>query len=93
MPSLFEAYITNLGKYTEGMMVGETLKFPTTTEEVQALLKRIGVDGVRYSRRVLGKEKSRRVPILEQLRKAQAHVRQQPRREQERVKEAAREDR
>lgn len=28
--------------------VGETLKFPTTTEEVQALLKRIGVDGVRY---------------------------------------------
>ena len=48
MPSLFEAYITNLGKYTEGMMVGETLKFPTTTEEVQALLKRIGVDGVRY---------------------------------------------
>ena len=48
MPSLFEAYITNLGKYTEGKMVGETLKFPTTTEEVQALLKRIGVDGVRY---------------------------------------------
>ena len=28
--------------------MGETLKFPTTTEEVQALLKRIGVDGVRY---------------------------------------------
>lgn len=46
-----------------------------------------------YSRQVLGKEKSRRVPILEQLRKAQAHVRQQPRREQERVKEAAREER
>jgi len=48
MPSLFEAYITNLGKYTEGMLVGETLKFPTTREEVQALLKRIGIDGVRY---------------------------------------------
>ena len=48
MPSLFEAYITNLGKYTEGKMAGETLNFPTTTEEVQALLKRIGVDGVRY---------------------------------------------
>ena len=42
------AYITNLGKYNEGELVGETLKFPTTTEEVQALLKRIGVDGVRY---------------------------------------------
>ena len=31
-------------------MLGETLKFPTTTEEVQALLKRIGVDGVRYEK-------------------------------------------
>ena len=41
MSSLFEAYITNLGKYNEGRLVGETLKFPATTEEVQALLKRI----------------------------------------------------
>ena len=41
-----------------------------------------------YSKRVLGKEKSRRVPILEQLKKAKAHVRQQPQREQERMKEA-----
>ena len=49
MASLFEAYITNLGKYNEGELVGETLKFPTTTEEVQGLLKRIGVDGVRYA--------------------------------------------
>lgn len=48
MASLFEAYITNLGKYNEGELVGEALKFPTTTEEVQGLLKRIGVDGVRY---------------------------------------------
>ena len=46
--SLFEAYITNLGKYNEGRLVGETLKFPATTEEVQSLLKNIGVDGVRY---------------------------------------------
>ena len=44
----FEAFITNLGKYNEGELVGETLKFPTTKEEVQGLLKRIGVDGVRY---------------------------------------------
>ena len=48
MPSLFEAYITNLGKYAEGELVGETLKFPTTAEEVQSLLKRIGIDGIRY---------------------------------------------
>ena len=48
MSAYFEAYITNLGKYNEGALVGEYLKFPTTTEEVQALLKRIGIDGVRY---------------------------------------------
>ena len=48
MPSLFEAYITNLGKYNEGELVGETLKFPTSPQEAQALLKHIGVDGIRY---------------------------------------------
>lgn len=46
--TVFEAYITNLGKYAEGQLVGETLKFPATTEAVQSLLKNIGVDGVRY---------------------------------------------
>ena len=46
--TVFEAYITNLGKYPEGQLMGETLKFPATTEEVQSLLKNIGVDGVRY---------------------------------------------
>ena len=39
MDTPFEAYVTNLGKYNEGRLVGENLKFPTTTEEVQALLK------------------------------------------------------
>ena len=48
MASLFEAYITNLGKCNEGELVGETLEFPTSPQEVQALLKRIGVDGIRY---------------------------------------------
>ena len=46
--TLFEAYVTNMGKYNEGALVGEYLKFPTTSDEVQALLKRIGIDGVRY---------------------------------------------
>ena len=27
--TLFEAYVTNLGKYNEGELVGEYLKFPT----------------------------------------------------------------
>ena len=48
MADLLEAYVTNLGKYNEGQLVGEPLKFPTTAEEVQSLLKRIGVDGIRY---------------------------------------------
>ena len=45
---MIEAYITNLEKYNEGKLVGEYLKFPATKEEVQALLSRIGVDGVIY---------------------------------------------
>ena len=48
MAVLFEAYITNLGKYNEGELVGKTLTFPTSPQEVQALLKDIGVDGIRY---------------------------------------------
>ncbi len=48
MGSLFEAHVTNAGKYAEGQLVGETLTFPTNAEEVQTLLKHIGVDGVRY---------------------------------------------
>lgn len=46
--AVFEAYVTNTGKYTEGHPTGEALYFPTTTEEVQRVLKQIGVDGVRY---------------------------------------------
>ena len=45
---MIEAYVTNLGKYNEGELAGEFLKLPATTEEVQALLSRIGVDGVMY---------------------------------------------
>lgn len=46
--AVLEAVVTNAGKYAEGRPMSEWLAFPTTTEEVQALLKRIGVDGVRY---------------------------------------------
>ena len=48
MESVFEAFISNPALYSAGHLVGETLHFPTNTEEVQSLLKRIGVDGVRY---------------------------------------------
>lgn len=39
----FEAYITNLGKYNEGSLVGEWVKFPTTPEEMQKVFDRIGI--------------------------------------------------
>ena len=46
---MFEAYVTNPGLYPElGVEAGETLRFPTTTEEVRALFSRIGIDGERY---------------------------------------------
>ena len=47
MESVLEAFISNPALYSAGQLVGETLHFPTNTEEVQSLLKRIGVDGVR----------------------------------------------
>lgn len=33
----FEAFITNLGKYNEGFLVGEWVKFPVTNEEMQTV--------------------------------------------------------
>lgn len=45
---MLEAFVTNLGRYNEGYLDGEYLKLPATTQDVQALLKRIHVDGVRY---------------------------------------------
>ena len=43
----FEAFITNLGKYNEGFLVGEWVEFPVTNEEMQAVFRRIGI-GRRY---------------------------------------------
>ena len=39
----FEAFITNLGKYNEGELVGEWVKFPTSAEELQKVFDRIGI--------------------------------------------------
>ena len=40
----FEVYITNLGKYNEGQLIGEWVKFPTNNEDLHAVLRRIGID-------------------------------------------------
>ncbi len=43
----FAAYITNLGKYNEGELVGEWVKFPTTAEVITDVFKRIGIGAER----------------------------------------------
>ena len=40
--------MTNLGKYNEGQLAYARVTFPTDTETVQAALKKIGIDGIRY---------------------------------------------
>ena len=39
----FQAFVTNLGKYNEGKLVGKWVKFPTTEEEIQKVFERIGI--------------------------------------------------
>lgn len=45
---ILSAFITNLGKYNEGKLIGKWLDFPTTQGEINKTLQEIGVDGVRY---------------------------------------------
>lgn len=39
----FEVFITNLGKYNEGELAGEWVKFPTTPEKIIEVFTRIGI--------------------------------------------------
>ena len=41
--SEIKGFITNLGKYNEGELVGEWIDFPISDEDLQAVLKRIGI--------------------------------------------------
>lgn len=45
---ILNVFITNLGKYNEGELVGEWVSLPTTRDEITACFKRISVDGVKY---------------------------------------------
>ena len=45
---ILSAYVTNLGKYNEGELVGKWLDFPTTQKEINKVLHEIGIDGIRY---------------------------------------------
>ena len=39
----FGVWIGNLGKYNEGALAGEWVRFPTTRDELDAVMKRIGI--------------------------------------------------
>nr|DAT55582.1 MAG TPA: antirestriction protein [Caudoviricetes sp.] len=39
----FAVYVTNLGEYNEGMLVGEWVHLPATTKEMKDVFKRIGI--------------------------------------------------
>lgn len=41
---MIRAFITNLGKYNEGMLIGEWVNFPASDEELEAVLERIGIN-------------------------------------------------
>ena len=45
---MLRVFLTNLGKYNEGELVGEWLDLPATEEELQAAFQRVGIDGVEY---------------------------------------------
>ena len=43
MEKKLRAYVTNLGKYNEGQLIGEWVSFPVKREEYQKVLERIGI--------------------------------------------------
>ena len=40
---MLRIYLTNLGKYNEGQLVGEWVELPVTEEELEKVLERIGI--------------------------------------------------
>ena len=45
---MLKGFITNLGKYNEGELIGEWVVFPIDENEEKELLKRIGCDNPQY---------------------------------------------
>ncbi|WP_442959166.1 antirestriction protein ArdA [Providencia sp. PROV064] len=45
---MISVFITNLGKYNEGELVGEWLELPATSKEIEHCLMRIDIDGIQY---------------------------------------------
>ena len=45
---MMKSYLTNLGKYNEGQLVGEWVELPVSQEELKEVFERIGIDGKEY---------------------------------------------
>lgn len=45
MSALIKIFITNLGKYNEGELIGEWVDLPITEEELDKVYERIGING------------------------------------------------
>lgn len=43
-----KGFITNLGKYNEGELIGEWIEFPIDEDDLEEVLERIGIDGENY---------------------------------------------
>ena len=41
---MLRGYVTNLGKYNEGHLIGEWVEFPISDEELEAVYERIGIN-------------------------------------------------
>lgn len=41
---MLKGYITNLGKYNEGHLIGEWVEFPISDEDLEAVYERIGIN-------------------------------------------------
>lgn len=41
---MLKIYLTNLGKYNEGILIGEWMELPYTEEEIEAVKHRIGIN-------------------------------------------------
>ncbi len=64
---MISIYLTNLGKYNEGELVGEWVELPIKSKALEAALERIGIDNVRYEEYFLTDYESLVAGIIESL--------------------------
>lgn len=46
--TILSIFLTNLGRYNEGTLVGEWVNLPVDSDDLEAVYERIGIDGVHY---------------------------------------------